>query len=214
MYLEALNRFIKEDIHWLKWRLVLLAIALVIAFGLYFSVLLFRNEMRRQEVGIRTNTEVLQIQLEEIGQSERIIIENIDHFNRIVADTVMDEENRVTLLEDISRLRERHHLFPIDIEIAEQERQLLNYGDAVEFPDEQITLRSSQMVITLPLLHEEDLSRFFGDFLNTGRLLVANRCTLSNALVDDGDLLEVVEHQRATCEFHWFTLRREPFTGI
>lgn len=212
--MEALNRFIKEDMPWLKWRLVLLAIALVIAFGMYFSVLLFRNEMRRQEVGVRTNTEVLQIQLQEIEESERIIIENIDYFNRIVADSVMDEENRVILLEDISRLRERHHLFPIDIEIAEQARQLLSYGDSVEFPDEQITLRSSQIVINMPLLHEEDLSRFFADFLNTGRLLVANRCTLTNSLLDESDMREVVEHQRATCEFHWFTLRREPFTGI
>lgn len=212
--MEAINRFIKEDLPWLKWRLVLLAIALAFAFGLYFSVLLFRNEMRRQEIGIRTNTEVLQIQLREIEESERVIVENIDHFNSIVADSVMEEENRVALLEDISRIRDRHQLFPIDIEIAEQDRQLLSYDEEVEFPDEQITLRSSEIQITIPLLHEEDLSRFITDFLQTGRLLVANRCTISNALLDEDDLREVVEHQRATCEFHWFTLRREPFTGI
>lgn len=212
--MDAINRFIKEDLPWLKWRLELLAIALAFAFGLYFSVLLFRNEMRRQEVGIRTNTEVLQIQLQEIAESERVIVENIDRFNSIVADSVMEEENRVTLLEDISRIRNRHKLFPIDIEIAEQDRQLLSYDEGVEFPDEQITLRSSQIRITLPLLHEEDLSRFVTDFLQTRRLLVANRCMISNALLDEDDLREVVEHQRAICEFHWFTLRREPFTGI
>lgn len=212
--MEAINRFIREDLRWLKWRLVMLTIAVVIALGLYFGALLFRNEMRRQEVGIRTNTEVLQIQLQEIGQSERIIIENIDRFNSIVADAVMEEENRVVLLEDISTIRERHHLFPIDIQIAEQERQLLNYDESVEFPEEQISLRSSRIQIALPLLHEEDLARFFGDLFNTGRLLVPNRCTITNTLLDADDLFEVVEHQRAICEIYWFTLNREPFTGI
>ncbi len=212
--MEAISRFVKDDLRWLRWRLVLLTIALVISFGLYFSALLFRNEMRRLEVGVQTNTEVLQIQLQEIEESERIIIDNIDRFNMMVADSVMDEENRVALLEDISRIRERHGMFPIDIEIEEQARQLLAYPETVEFPNEQITLRSSQILMTMPLLHEGDLINFFADILNTGRLLVANRCTINNALLDASDLNSVVEHQRAICEFHWFTLRREPFTGI
>lgn len=212
--MEAIAKFIKDDLRWLRWRLVLLTIALVISFGLYFSALLFRNEMRRLEVGIQTNTEVLQIQLQEIEESERIIIDNIDRFNLMVADSVMDEENRVVLLEDISRIRERHSMFPIDIEIEEQERQLLAYPETVEFPNEQITLRSSQISMTLPLLHEGDLINFFADVLNTGRLLVANRCTINNSLLDEADLIALVEHQRAICEFHWLTLRREPFTGI
>ena len=212
--MDLINRFIKEDLQWLKWRLLLLAVCLAIALGLYFSALLFRNEMRRQEVGIRTNTEVLQLQLRQIEDSERVIIENIDRFNSIVADSVMEEENRVILLEDISRIRQRHHLFPIDIQIAEQERQVLGYDESVEFPEEQITLRSSVIEINMPLLHEEDLFRFYNDFLNTGRLLVTNRCTVTDALQSEEDILEVIEHQRAMCQFVWFTLRREPFTGI
>lgn len=212
--MDAINRFIKEDLRWLKWRLLVLAFALVIAASLYFSAFVFRNEMRRQEIGVRTNMEVLQLQLREIEQSERVIIENIDRFNAIEAASVMDEENRVTLLEDISRIRQRHALFPIDIEIAEQQRQLLPYEENVEFPEEQITLRSSQIVINMPLLHEGDLARFLDDLLNTGRLLVTNRCAITDSLLDEEDMFDVVEHQRALCELVWFSLRREPFTGI
>lgn len=208
--MESLNRFIKEDLRWLKWRLVLLAIALIIAVSLYFSVLIYRNEIRRQEVGVRTNTEVLQIQLREIEESERIIIDNIDFYNDMVADGIMSEENRVLLLEDISRIRERHGFFPIDVEIAEQERQLLAYDVSVEAPDELISLRSSQVFINMPLLHERDLEVFLADFLDTGRLMVANSCNVSNTLADEDEILELVEHQRALCEFSWFTLRREP----
>jgi len=211
---NSIIAFPTEDLRWLKWRLVLLAVALIISLTLYASALYFRNGMRRQEINVRTNTEVLQLELREIEQSERIIVENIDLFNAMVANGVLDEENRVSLLEDISRIRQRLNLFPIDIEIIEQERMLLNYDDYVEFPDEQITLRFSHIVMSLPLLHEQDLTRFLDEFLNTGRLIVVTECDVNRTLVDEDDALDLVEHLRAECEFNWYTLQREPFTGI
>jgi len=169
--------------------------------------------MRRQEIGIRSNTEVLNLELREIEQSERIIVENIDLFNLMQANGILDEENRVSLLEDISRIRDSLHLFPIDVEIEEQQRKLLEYEESITDFEEQISLRSSQIRLSMPLLHEEDLLKFVDRFLNTGRLILSNQCTVNRSLADEEQMLDVVEHLRAECEFYWYTLQREPFAG-
>ncbi|MEQ8956075.1 MAG: hypothetical protein RL120_18250, partial [Gammaproteobacteria bacterium] len=98
--------------------------------------------------------------------------------------------------------------------IREQDRILLEYPPDVAFPDDQVSLRASQVEISLPLLHEGDLMRFLNDFLGTGRLLVTDECSIAEALREVSDELEVVAHQVATCNFYWYTLRLEPFSGV
>jgi hypothetical protein len=152
-------------------------------------------------------------QVQDVEGSERIIVNNIGRFNNMVVATVMDEENRVGLLEEIRAIRDRHQLFPISVEIQEQVRLLLEYGPGIEFPDEQISLRSSQIEIQMDLLHEEDLTRFLDDFLGSGRLMINNSCSIRELLISENNFLKHVEHQTASCEFQWYTLRREPYTG-
>jgi hypothetical protein len=100
----------------------------------------------------------------------------------------------------------------MSVTVAEQERRLLAYPAAVEDPVEQISLRASRVQISLPLLHEEDLTRFLGDFLAANRMLMSNRCELMQLNVSAENLLAVVPHQRAECGFYWYTLQREPFS--
>ncbi len=207
-------RELKDDIMWLKWPLVLLVLVFIVAISSYVSAIYFRNDMQRQELNARSNLELISGQVHEIESSESIIVSNIDRFNSMVANSILDEENRVDLLEEIREIREKHQLFPISVDIREQERLLLTYASDVELPEEQISLRSSSIQIQLPLLHEEDLTRFLADFLGSGRLMFINRCNIASLAVSEADLLELVQHQLATCEFYWYTLRREPFTGI
>lgn len=203
-----------DNLLWLKWRLMVFFLVAVVSLGAYFSILLFRNEMRRYEVSALTDFDVLVQELQQIEDSERIIIENIDRFNSLVDNGVIGDEDRVALLENIRQIRERHNLFSIEVEVSEQSRMLLPYPPEVEFPDEQISLRTSRIEVQLPLLHEQDLARFLNDFLSTGRLILTNGCTMSRALLEPENYLDVVEHQLASCEFHWFTLQREPYTGV
>lgn len=208
------NRRIKEDLLWLKWSLVLLALVITMASGSYLSAFYFRNDMQREEFNIVSAIDLISGQVREIESSERIIVNNIDRFNSMVENSILDEEDRVALLEEIRTIRERHQLFPISVEIREQDRQLLNYDPGVEFPDEQISLRSTRIQVQLPLLHEEDLIRFLADFLGSGRLLVSESCSIEGTVPVDSENLQNAEHQLATCDFYWYTLRREPYTGI
>jgi len=203
------RRNIREDLAWLKWWLVLLAMSLAIAIGGYWTSLNYRDEMRQLEFGARSNFDVILQEVTQIEESEQIIVENIDRFNALAANRLLDEEDRVSLLEDVRRIRDNFRLFPIDVEIREQTSHMLDYDEGVEFPEEFISIRSSTVLVRLPLLHEEDLTRFLNAFLNAGRLMVTTSCTITSSSVDPADALELIAHQVASCDFIWYTFRRE-----
>lgn len=207
--MAARRRNIREDLAWLRWWLVLLAICLSIAIGGYWAALYYRGEVRRLEFGTRSNFDTILQEVTQIEESERIIVENIDRFNLLAANRLMDEEDRVSLLADIGRIRDNFRLFPIDVEIREQTSHMLDYPEDVEFPEEFISIRSSAITVRLPLLHEEDLTRFLNEFLNTGRLMVTTSCRITDAGLGPEDALEIVAHQLASCGFIWYTFRRE-----
>ncbi|MFT7471265.1 MAG: hypothetical protein ACI8XU_001160 [Kiritimatiellia bacterium] len=200
---------LKDDLVWLKWWLILLALSFAIVGGGYWAALYNRGEMRRLEFGTRSNFDVINQEVTQIEESERIIVENIDRFNAMVANRLLDEEDRVSLLEDIRRIRNRLQLFPIDVEVREQSRRVLEYDEGVDYPDEQISVRSSEVLLRIPLLHEEDLTRFLGAFLNTEKLMVTTSCVITASNMNTSETLEIIERQIANCEFVWFTFRRE-----
>lgn len=205
------KRRLKEDLMWLKWPLSLLFVVTCIAVGLFVSANIYQSDLQRLEVNTLGEFDLVTGQVEAIAASEQIIVENIERFNTMVANSVMDEEDRVGLLQEIGVIRTRHQLFPMEIEISEQQRSLLDYGEGVEFPDEEISLRASIVSINLPMLHEGDLTNFLNDFLSTGRLIITSSCDIREVVLEERDLLALVPHQLAQCEFYWLTFKREPF---
>ena len=208
------KRTLKHDMLWLKWPLTLLGVVVIASAGLYISASMFRNEMQREEFNALSDYDLITGQVDEIAQAERVITNNIDRYNVMVVNGVMGEEDRVALLEDITAIRQRHLLFPMNVEIGEEERLFIPYPEEVDFPDDQITLRESQVRVSYALLHEEDLTRFLTEFLDSGRLMVPVRCSVAAALASDEQAMEVVQHQLANCEFNWYTFRQEPYLGF
>lgn len=205
------RRSLKADVMWLKIPLTGFVLAIAMTTGFYFFSAYYWNSVLRNESTIYNDFNYVSSQVFAIEEAEQIIIDNIDRFNEMTSHQVMDEEDRVGLLAEIGEIRDKYKLFPITVSVSEQERMVLPYPDDVESPEEQVSLRKSILQVQLPLLHEEDLTRFLYDFIQPTRLLVNNRCVVSDLLVSDQDILNVVPHQQANCEFHWFTLRREPF---
>lgn len=195
------KRTLKQDLLWLRWPLLLLALVIAGAGINYVMAFDFRNQMQRQEFQASADLDLISGQVREIEIAEEIIVNNIDRFNSMVQASILDEEDRVGLLEEIRTIRDRHQLFPITVEIREQERLLLNYGEDVELPEEQVSLRSSVIQITLPLLHEVDLMRFLEDFTGGGRLIVTNECSIRETVSAMESNLDPVQHQLADCIF-------------
>ena len=207
------RRNIREDLVWLKWWLVALPVTLAIAIGGYRGSLYYRGEMSRLEINSRSNFDVILQEVAQIEESEQIIVDNIDLFNSLVEKRLLDAEDRISLLEDIRRIRENFGLFPIDVGIKEQTSHVLDYEEGVEFPEEFISIRSSLVTVGLPLLHEEDLSRFLDAFLNAERLMVTTSCTITVTSLDPAMALQLVPHQMARCGFIWYTFARELPSG-
>ncbi|MCH8175172.1 MAG: hypothetical protein IIC59_08325 [Proteobacteria bacterium] len=206
------SRQLKQDVLWLKWPLIVTAVLICLCIGVIVAANLYRDSIQRREQLAFEGFDLLSGQVQAIAESERIIIENIESFNTMVANTVMDEEDRVAILSEIGTIRTRHKLFPISVQISEQQQTALEYNAAVEFPDEEISVRTTFISLSLPLLHEEDLTRFLADFLQTGRLIVTSRCNISDLALLPEDELSIVPHQIADCDFYWFTFRREATT--
>jgi hypothetical protein len=205
------RRSLQADIKALKWPLGFFVLSIASTVGFYLSTQYFWNDILRKESNTYSELNYVSSQVLAIEEAEQIFIENIDRFNEMVVTGVLDEEDRVALLAEIGGIRDSYRLFPISVTVSEQERWLLNYPAAVENPEESISLRGSKLQVSLPLLHEEDLTRFLADFLAPNRLLVTNRCELLQLNIADEELLAVVPHQRANCEFYWYTLQREAF---
>lgn len=205
------RRSLQADIKALKWPLGFFALSIAATVGFYFSTQFFWNDILRQESNVYSELNYVSSQVAAIEEAEQIFIDNIDRYNEMVANGVLDEEDRVMLLAEIGRIRDKYRLFPISVTVSEQESRVLEYPAAVESPEERISLRVSRIQISLSLLHEEDLTRFLGDFLAPNRMLINSRCEVQQLSVSEEDFLTVVPHQRANCEFYWYTLQREPF---
>lgn len=205
------KRSMKEDVIWLKLPIVMFCLAVAAAVGSYVFATYFWNDVLRRESASYSDFNYVSSQVFDIEEAEQIIVSNIDRFNEMVENQVMSEENRVSLLAEIGAIREKYKLFPLNVSISEQEKRVLDFPLSVESPEEQVSLRRSLLKIQLPLLHEEDLTRFLFDFTSPARLLVNNRCLITALPVSDDELLGVVPHQQAACDFHWYTLGSEPF---
>jgi hypothetical protein len=208
------RRNFQDDLRWLRGPVTMVVIVLAISIGTYVAASYYRNGEQRLEFNATTNLDLISVQVQDIEQEEQAVVNSIGVYNSMVANRVMGEEDRVGLLEEITQIRERYLLFPINVSIGEQDRLLLEYPENVDFPDDQITLRSSPVQVRFSLLHEEDLTRFLGDFLDSGRLMVPSNCTVSSALEDPDDAMRVVQHQIAACEFYWYTYQLEPYLGF
>lgn len=205
------RRSLQADIKALKWSLSLLVLAISATGGIYFGTQYYWNEVLRQESNVYNELNYVSSQVSAIEEAETIFVNNIDSFNQMVGNGVLNEEDRVGLLAEFGQIRDKYRLFPMSVSVSEQERRILEYPATVENPEEEMSLRSSRLQVSLPLLHEEDLTRFLTDILQPNRMLVNNHCEINQLVVSEEDMLTIVPHQRAVCEIVWYTLQREPF---
>lgn len=201
----------QDDLIWLRWPLILLTLIVAMVVGAWLFASSYRNSVQREEFNARNRLDLLIGQVREIEEAERIIVDNIGVYNSMVARGVMDAENRVALLDDIANIRSRYNLYPINVDISEQSRLVIPFVSEVDFPTEQVSLRSSRISLQLPLLHEEDLTRLINELLATGRLLAIDRCAVNYALESEENFLTLVQHQIAVCDIYWYSFQREPY---
>jgi len=203
------RRSLTADIKALAWPLVFLALTIAATVAFYLGTQTYWDSILREESGVYGELNFVSSQVSAIEDAERTFIENIDRFNIMVANGVLNTEDRVALLAEIGRIRNNYKLFPLNVSVSEQESRMLEFPLSEDVPEENMSLRVSRVEVGLPLLHEEDLTRLLSDLLSPQRMLLANRCEINRLSITEDEALAVVPHQRASCEFHWYTLQRE-----
>lgn len=205
------RRNLEEDIKWLKWPIAMCGLSALLSLAMWWAASYYRDQVQREEFNALNRLDLLNAQIREIEEAERIIVENIGVYNNMVRLGIMGEEDRVALLDDLAAIRDRYDLFPIAVDIEEQNNQAIPYTVEVDFPEEQIALRSSRMSLQVPLLHEGDLTRLLAALMTGDRLLVADHCAVNYALESEDAYLTLTRHLLASCDFYWYTLQREPY---
>lgn len=204
------NLFDKQDIFSLKWRILTAVFSLSLAVGIYYVADYLNTDMTRAVRTARANLQNARTSVDQIELEEATIIEYIERYQGLDADGIVTEEDRLLLLERITNIRENNDLFPISVNIGEQSSLRLLYDPAESNPGGPIDLHVTELDLSLPLLHEGDLTNLLSEFLGSPGLYLSHECEmrLNNPTITSYIMLG--QHQTATCNLLWFTFDVNP----
>lgn len=204
------NLFDKQDLFSLKWRILTAVLSLAIAAGIYYAADFLNADMTIAVRVARSNLQNARTSVDQIEQEEATIIEYIGRYQGLDADGIVSPEDRLILLETITNIRDNNDLFPITLNIGEQASLALLYDPAETSPGGPINLKSTELELSLPLLHEGDLTSLLDELLNSPGLFLPQECTmrLNNPAITNYIMLG--QHQTATCSLLWFTFDVNP----
>lgn len=200
----------KEDYLMIKWQIVFAVIATLVAIGIYFGIDYFDTRSLRNLRIAQSDFDNARSRVELIEEEEATIIEYIGRYQMLNADGVVQEEDRLQMLERVADIRAENNLFPVSLNISEQTSLRLNYPQGLREPGEPIALRSSIIGLDLPLLHEVDLLRLLDGILDSPGLFQTRSCSISQTNTDLTTFLILSQHFEANCEILWYTFDLDP----
>jgi hypothetical protein len=155
----------------------------------------------------KDNVQAQQLRAEAIGklsraqEEEKEISLNIIQYRALADKGVIGEERRLDWIERIAAIKTTHRLYDIHYEIAEQRR--------LDNPASETELMMSKMVLTMPLLDEEDLFGLLRDMRAANRdYFQVKSCSITRAAVLT-DRRVLAPTLNATCELDFYTIREK-----
>jgi len=180
-------------------RLPLFAATLLIAMGAACLVVseTWLIDARKARDAAKNSSAQAQKRLDQVSEEEREIKENMLWYARMASRGMVDQENRLDLIDSIAKIKTARKLFEIRYNI-EAQRPLAYPGIS---PAGAMDLVSSRMKLDMQLLHEEDLLKFLSD-LNAAALshVSVRRCTLDRIERGPAQALSAVPHLSSSCE--------------
>lgn len=208
-----MNMLAKADYLRIKWPITALIASIILGLAIYASLSALDDRATGTLNIARAQLDDAQSRVDLIEEEESTIREYIGRYQEISAAGIVGSEDRLQLLERFANLRETHSLFPIGIEIAEQKRLPLQYGELsgkpVNDPGRPIALMMSSVDFNLPLLHENDLNHLLDGLMGGNEMLLAQSCSISANSPDTGSYLRLGQHFSAACSFSWYTFAIE-----
>jgi uncharacterized protein (UPF0335 family) len=202
--------FDKQDIFSLKWKILGAVISLSIAVGIYFVASYLNDEMSNSVRIARSELQNAITSVDQIEEEEATIIEYIGRYQDLDNEGIVRNEDRLVLLEKITEIRDNNDLFPISLNIGEQSSLRLIYDPAESNPGGPINLNATELEISLPLLHEGDLTNLLSELLDSPGLFLTQECEMSLNNPAITNYIMLGQHQQASCNLLWFTFNVDP----
>lgn len=204
-------RFDSADLLLIRWQILLFVTCSVIGAGIYFTVGYMESQASQELQQANSAFERARSSVELIEDEEATIIENIDEYRALMAQEILEPEDRLQLLEDLAVIRDELHLFPINLSIDSQFKQRLAYPQGASNGG-PIDLASSEISLNMPLLHEEDFIRFFDAIHNNGGLFQVRECLLSLRNSTATRFITLQQHMSVECTLAWYSYDLNPPT--
>jgi len=155
------------------------------------------SEARQNRDAAKNASAQAQKRVDQVSEEEREIKENMVWYSRMAARGMVDQENRLDLIDSIAKIKTARKLFEIRYNIDSQ--KALPYPGIS--PAGAMDLVASRMKLEMQLLHEEDLLKFLSD-LNAAALsyVSVRRCTLDRIERGPAQALSAVPRLSSSCE--------------
>tara|TARA_R110000772_G_scaffold29023_8_gene72849 strand:+ start:251 stop:895 length:645 start_codon:yes stop_codon:yes gene_type:complete len=202
--------FNKQDYFALKWKILTALLCLSIAVAIYLIANFINEDMNRAVNIARSELQNARTSVDQIELEEATIIEYIERYQDLEIEGIVNDEDRLLFLELITEIRENYDLFPISINIGEQSTLRLLYDPAEREPGGPINLNATELEISLPLLHENDLTRLLDALLSSPGLFLTRECSIKLLNPAITNFIVLGQHQTATCDLLWFTFDIDP----
>jgi hypothetical protein len=203
----ALSELRGEDYWRIKWQITAVLASLLVSAGMYLALLSLNDSAELQLRNARAALNRAQTELNDIEQEEARIIANIDSYARIQERSITLQEDRLEMLENFARIRAEHSLFPVQVNIDNQDvielQPTVEGGDGSTGP---VMLRQSRINFELPLLHENDLLRLLASLSALPDFLLPESCRLSRRSGEVQQYIYLGQHFQSACTINWFTM--------
>jgi hypothetical protein len=199
-----------SDIRLIRWPLVLFAFCSLLAATIYFGVSYLEEEASQELRRVNAAFQSARSSVELIEDEEATIIENIDEYRELMANGVMEPEDRLQFLEDLAVIRDELNLFPINLSIDTQFKERLAYPSGTGNNGGPVDLASSEISLDMALLHEEDFIRFLDAVHSNGGLFQFKECLLSLRNSGATRFITLQQHMSVECIASWYSYDLNP----
>ena len=198
-------KIFRED--WKRLRIPLVSALILASLGGAFVFLgeSYLADTRKAHNNAKNSNSSAQKKVAQISEEEREIRENMAWYARMASRGMVDQENRLDLIDSIAKIKTNRKLFDIKYNIESQKG--LNYPGIK--PAGDLDLAGSRMRLEMQLLHEEDLLNFLEDLNNTALSYVSVRhCTLNKISRGPAQTLAVVPQLDSACDIDLIVVRK------
>lgn len=157
---------------------------------------------KRETAGIDRRLADARTRVEAARRERDSLQQSADVFRTLVDRGLLQGESRLDLVETVNSLREKHHLFALDYEVAPQRPLPLSGGRVFTSVD----VLASRVKLKARALHEGDLVAFIESLSETRQgFYPVDKCTLRRIENMDPNALQA--RVEADCTMEWITLK-------